>query len=151
MSDRPTNVARRHDWPERLDAYLAQTSAQAFAWGVNDCALFACAAIEAMTGVDPAAELRGRYNTRAGALRVLRTEGGGLDVVAGNLAAQHGFEEIKPALAQRGDLVLLDTEDGPALAIVGHDGMNAVCAGPQGMTRVPVLSCRRAWAVGRAA
>lgn len=37
-----------------------------FAWGSNDCRLFAADAVQAMTGVDHAAELRMRDRRRGG-------------------------------------------------------------------------------------
>ncbi len=62
-------------WRGRLVAYLARTRGQPFVWGQLDCGLFSAGAIEAMTGVDPAAALRGRYATAAGARRAFRKLG----------------------------------------------------------------------------
>lgn len=55
----------------RLQRLLAQALARPFAWGAHDCALLVADAAEALTGVDPAADLRGRYSSEGGAHRLL--------------------------------------------------------------------------------
>jgi hypothetical protein len=140
-------VKRADDWPRRLHAALeAIPPDEKFAWGKRDCAFFTCDLVAAMTGVDMAAEYRGRYNSQAGAVRVLR-QAGGLERIAEKMAHRHELEEVKPAFAQRGDVAMLDTDDGPALGVVALDGRNALFSGPQGLRAVPVLSCRRAWRI----
>jgi hypothetical protein len=100
---------RFENWPERLNALIALRCSRPFAWGEHDCALFACDAVLAMTGADPAAWFRGRYRTRRGAYRLLKTFGGaGLAATWEKIAAQRGLPEIAPAFARRGDVLLFD-------------------------------------------
>lgn len=47
-----------------------------FEWGVSDCALWAADFPRLATGHDPAAHLRGTYNTRLSCFQVLRQAGG---------------------------------------------------------------------------
>lgn len=61
----------RADARARLGALLAERTHAPFAWGCNDCALLACDAVEALTGVDVGYDLRGRYHSAAGAVRAL--------------------------------------------------------------------------------
>lgn len=99
-------------WQPRLVAYLAEVGRADFAYGRNDCALFAAGAVQAMTGEDFAAEWRGRYTTLRGGLRLLRAAGHS-DHVA--LAAAHFPPVSRP---RPGDLAVVQTADGPALGIV---------------------------------
>jgi hypothetical protein len=47
-----------------------------FEWGIRDCAMLAFDVILAITGKDPAPDLRGRYSTGEEAVALLRTLGG---------------------------------------------------------------------------
>ncbi len=113
---------RKPDWETRLAAYLEPLRLRAFAWGEHDCCTFAAGAVEAMTGVDPMPEFRGRYSTARGSVRALRRLG------AGDLAAtlDGKFEAVEPSLAQRGDIImsdgLLGICFGAFLIAVGREG-----------------------------
>lgn len=112
-----------------------------YAWGRHDCALFAAGAVEAMTGVDFAADYRGKYDDEDGARRVLTTIGCE-DV--GDLASRY-LPEIMPAEARRGDVVMIEGQRGPFLAVV--DGRTAVGPSARGLTHTPVEMASRAWGV----
>jgi hypothetical protein len=112
-----------------------------YAWGQHDCALFAAGAVEAMTGIDFAAEFRGKYEDEDGARRLL-TSLGCEDV--GDLASRY-LPEITPAEARRGDVVMIEGQLGPFLAVV--DGRTAVGPSARGLTHTPVELGTRAWGV----
>ncbi len=113
---------RLPDWDTRLAAYLEPLRLRPFAWGSHDCCTFAGGAVQAMTGVDPMAEFRGRYSSPRGSVRALRKHG------AGDLASTMDakFERVSAALAHRGDVVmsggLLGIGLGPFLIAVGAEG-----------------------------
>lgn len=141
-------MERHQDWPEQLAAFLDQRQAAAFAWGKNDCALFTCDAVLAITGVDMAEGFRGKYSTLAGATKTIRQfAGGGLAELAAKVTAALSAPEIHPLKAQRGDVVLFETEQGPALGIVDLNGVWARTVGPEGAVDVPVKQCTRAWRI----
>lgn len=97
-------IVRKKDWEGGLADYLAEHRHNPFAWGRHDCVLFAAGAVAAMTGVDPAAEARGRYATRIGSLRVLHRMGWrDLETMMDAY-----FDRIAPAFAQRGDAIMAD-------------------------------------------
>lgn len=130
---------RLRDWPERLAALFAARLAQPFEWGVHDCCLFAADAVLAVTGHDPAADLRGTYSSELGAQRVLRRWGG----VAGVAIARAG-RVVPVALAQPGDVGLsLHDPARPALAVWGGSAWHA--AAPLGLVVVPPDAVVRAW------
>ncbi|RVB25587.1 hypothetical protein EN918_26755, partial [Mesorhizobium sp. M7A.F.Ca.CA.004.05.1.1] len=61
-------------------------------------------AVEAITGTDPAADIRGKYKTEAGAARILRKRGFG-DV---EMALASLFPPVGRLMAQRGDIGVVE-------------------------------------------
>ena len=56
-------------WEEDLDAYINSKLEEGFVWGNNDCWAFTSRAIAIMTGFDMSHFIRGKYNTKFGALK----------------------------------------------------------------------------------
>ncbi|WP_118138777.1 hypothetical protein [Oceanicella sp. SM1341] len=75
---------------EDVLAHALQVMDRPFAWGRADCCTAACDVFEALFGIDPMAELRGRYTTAAGAMRIIAGEGG-FAALAERLAASAGL------------------------------------------------------------
>ncbi|MDO8932069.1 MAG: hypothetical protein Q7U97_06730 [Rhodocyclaceae bacterium] len=132
-------MKRLEDWPERLMAFIEVRRGSAFLWGKNDCCTFTADAIVEMTGTDPMAELRGRYNSAKSAAVVMARVGG----IEAWLDAR--LPTINPGLAQRGDVVMFAALDGPALGIVL--GAQAAGVRPEGVTWVPATRWTKAWRV----
>lgn len=124
----------------RLDAFLSERRALPFAWGDNDCACFAAAAVEAMTGENPMPRLR--YRTEMGAARAIK-RGGGLAALVGE--ALSGCGEIPPRMAQRGDVVLFEHEGEAVVGICV--GRHIASPGPQGLALTPLRAGMRAWRI----
>lgn len=142
-------MKRFPDWEKRLYEFLESHSERPFEWGRRDCALFTCDAVLAMTGVDLAAECRGRYSTREEAESLLRElSGGALEVYAAQVAERNALEPIPLQFARRGDVVLWNAPGGWTLGIVGLDGIFALFPGLGiGLERRKVLECNRAWRI----
>lgn len=138
-----TPIRRREDWPEQLLTFVRSREHTPFAWGGNDCALFAADAALAMTDHDFAAPFRGRYKTGLGAMKALRSNGA--EDLAGYLTHALGAAVV-PGLARRGDVVLFEAVGGPALGVVV--GSTAAAAGRDGVTWVPATHWQQAWRVG---
>lgn len=101
------------DWQARLTAFLAAQRGVPFRPGRMDCALFAAAAVQEMTGTDIARGFRG-YRTLAEGLRKAQ-EKGFADHVAVFAAA---LPEIAPHDAAPGDVAVVPGEGGAAMGIV---------------------------------
>lgn len=129
---------RLPDWPERLGRLVAQRLAMPFAWGPNDCASFAADACQAMTGRDGLAALRGPRRSEREAWREIRAAG---SVAAALVRA--GACPVPPALAQRGDLVMLAQGRRRVLAVCL--GGEAAAPGPQGLALAPLDAAVEAW------
>lgn len=127
---------RHQDWAERLDAYIDTRRDMPFAWGTNDCTVFAAGAIAAMTDDNP--DLPG-YETVEEAARLLREQS--LRSRVNELYAP----EIYPSFAQRGDLVLTDMDGRETVCVCLGDYL----AGPgdHGLQLVPRSCGIAAWKV----
>lgn len=133
---------RRATWRADLAAYLARVAGQPFRPGAMDCALFASGAVEAMTGADLGAPWRGQYRTLSEG-RAALAAAGFADHVA--FVAAH-FEEIAPARAQIGDLMIFPAARRPAaLGVVQGPGAYVLTAA--GLAVVDRLGALRAWSV----
>lgn len=134
-------MTRLEYWPQILADFIAAAD-RPFCWGTWDCGLLAADCVQAMTGVDIAAEFRGRYTTARGARRVMR---GSMAEMMARVSHTYGMPEIRPAMAQRGDMVMVDTPLGDALGICV--GARVACAGPDGLAMLPLSAARCAWRV----
>jgi hypothetical protein len=109
-----------------------------FAWGERDCCVLWAEWVEKMTGVDHMADLRGKYSTRAEALKLA---GGDLRSA---LAARLG-PAVPMAQANRGDLALM----GDAVGILFTSGrLYALFLGEGGFTLHRAEDCDCAFHVG---
>jgi hypothetical protein len=139
-------MRRLHDWPQRLREFLEARDGEPFLWGVNDCCMFAAAAVQAITGVDV---LHAPPWDETTAARTLRRERG----LAGAVTARLGRPLPTPSLAQRGDILLVRTHVGAAhvrfIAVCDADRWAAPSRG--GLIRGPMMQVLRAWPVGREA
>lgn len=96
-------MIRFNDWEQRLAVYLEELRLRPFAWGVHDCCTFSSGAVEAMTGVDPMAEFRGRYRTKRGSAVALGRIGKG--TLVATMDAK--LEAVEPPFAHRGDIIMV--------------------------------------------
>lgn len=142
-------MQRFPDWPSRLDRYVAATRDKRFRWGEVDCCLWACGAVAAMTGVDPAAPLRGRYHDLDGAIGALTAfAGGGLLETVRKLASEHGKQELRgPLYAQRGDLVVARGPRGWPDGLGVCTGGSAAYLTPKGLRHVRLKHAVAAWRI----
>jgi hypothetical protein len=141
-------VKRFDEWPTLLSNFLEERRLVPFEWGRQDCCMFACDAVLAMTGTDLAGRFRGTYRTAAGALRAIRSaEASTIGELASWLAELHSIREISVLSAQRGDVVLATHEGEDYLGIVAMDGTDAIGPGLEGTIRNPLSVAERAWRI----
>jgi len=130
---------RFENWPEILADEIKAAKKRPFSWGSHDCASFAARVVEAMTGKDFTFLFNG-YNSAEVAAEVIAQNGGLEAMVTRCLGVP-----IPPLCAQRGDVCMIDTPEGPALGIC--DGAWIWCAGLTGLNRRPLSSAIKAWRV----
>jgi len=139
--------ARLIDWQARASAYIERVAAQPFRYGSLDCGLFVAGAIEALTGVDVAAPLRGQYTNRAEAFAAIAALCGSptMEAVGGHLARVHGIPEVGILSAQRGDPVQIRRGRRSSLGIVAMHGTEILTPYRAGLLRLPLNCASRAW------
>ena len=127
---------RLPDWPERLADFVRARRKMPFAYGANDCALFAADAVHAMTGVDPAAEYRG-YSDEREALRIIKDADGMRGLVS--------LPEKPAGMAQRGDVVIVLIEGRETFGVCV--GENYAAPGVDGLVIRPMAEAVAAFEV----
>ena len=140
-------LRRIPNWQSALSAYLLDAVGARFEYGKRDCGLFVAGAIEAMTGVDVAELLRGRYCNRPTAFAVIRALCGAptMEAVSSHLAALYGLAETPVTMAQRGDPVQLRRGRASSLGIVAMHGTEILTPYGHGLLRLPLSHATRAW------
>lgn len=138
-------MKRRSNWPRLLADFLREKQAEPFDWARNNCAFFAADWLALSTGVDPAADLREEVTSALSAGRVLRARGG-LVQIAGEVCFRWEWPEIAARVAQRGDIAVHETPQGPALGVVL--GAQVAFAGASGVVLNPLRNCATAWRIG---
>jgi hypothetical protein len=136
---------RLPDWAERLQTVISEAKKKKFEYGSFDCALFAASCVEAVTGIDYAAELRG-YDSKVAACRII-AEFGSLETMITSIL---GKEPVHPAVAGRLAVVI-----GEAELELGEEGecigflIDAVCWFPtrKGIVKKSRAIARRAWSI----
>jgi hypothetical protein len=103
-----------------LNTFLEQRKTVPFKWGESDCCMFACDGLLALTGIDVAKDYRGKYDTASGSKKSLGEAG--LNKIITDLMNDLDVKEINKNFAKRGDLVLIDTPRGDALALIDMRG-----------------------------
>lgn len=144
MSAAAHTLTRLPDWPLRLEAFMAARQQQPFAWGAQDCALFAADAVQALTGVDVAKPHLRRHRTARAALRSLHHHGGLQRIAQAALGTP-----IPSALANVGDVLLTRPSaqaHHPMLAVC--NGSSAIAPGPFGLVSLSLAQVSHAWRVG---
>lgn len=133
-------MKRLPDWRLRLDSVLTERVSQPFAWGSQDCCLFAADCVLAMTGADLAEGLRGHQNARQ-AVRALRGSGGMFKLVCTRLG-----DSVAARKASAGDVIL--SQCGKRYGLAVHIG-NGVAVAPtaRGLGQVPSADWICAWRV----
>jgi len=150
-------LKRQKHWDTRaFHLFLLARAKTPFAWGENDCALFAADGILAITGVDIAGDFRGKYADESSAMALIKTVCNGTTVAdaAVYCAKQHDLVEwtakkggaAQPLMARRGDLVVFTAATGALVAGLVHlSGRHIVAVGEEGLYRFPISKALRAW------
>jgi hypothetical protein len=132
---------RPEGWELRLAAVVEAARLRPFDWRSHNCVLFAASCVEAVTGNNPAAGRRPVKRGKSAAYAALDAAAPDVEAAATLFLG----EPRNPLLAQRGDVVSLDTPMGVALAVC----LGARCAhpSPDGLEFRPLTQARQSWRV----
>lgn len=132
-------MLRHADWPERLADFIEARRHLPFAWGRQDCATFAADALQALTGQDPLAPLRGQWATEEQAQQVLQRLGGLPRAVRSVLGRPLPIRTIAP----RGAVVCARMAGTAILGV--HLGATWCAPGAQGLVFRQTSEVHLAW------
>lgn len=141
MMTTPVQLQRLPDWQARLTGCLNARAAMPYRYGVNDCASFAFAAIEAMTGVNIAPSPMPTGWLAAARLMISR----GWESIE-DVATELMGEPVEPAASRPGDIV--SYEEGGERHLAVRIGTSAVTPTPYGSVPIDVDRWCRAWRIG---
>lgn len=142
-------MTRLPDWPERLDMAIDAARQRPFEWGAHDCVTFAAACIQAVTGTDPIADLRGWDSRDQAGDRVAQLSGrrhSGLQSAIAIIFARYGWPEITPRRAGRGDICLVAVGQGRLTAVCL--GAQLAAPGPRRLQHLPLTQALATWRIG---
>ena len=129
---------RQEGWENKLEELVQTKRHQPFDWGTNNCVGFVAEAQIAMTGETDFPEALTDIGSKYNAYRLIRKR-----VKNITDGANKYFQSIPITMAQRGDIVEIETCEGPAVGICL--GSNAVFIGKDGLEYFPMTSLIRAW------
>jgi len=126
-------LARRTDWPERLLEAMEAARRKPYVLGEHDCLRVACAAVEAMTGMNYWPRFAG-YTTKRQALVTIARIAPSLGEA---VTAVLGVQPSPVASAWRGDIVLYrDTMGEDHLGVVM--GLQVLLTAPEGTLSIRI-------------
>ena len=129
-------IRRKYNWVSLLNEFILSRSGMNFQYGGFDCCLFICDGIEAMTGVDVAADFRGKYKSKTGAGKICKKMNGVLGIATA-VCKEMGFKTVAPNYAGRGDIVYFEPGGSGAMGLISTCGRSIVAAGAQGCSFTP--------------
>jgi len=115
-----------------LPDYITDHLDKPFAWGTNDCVLFAVGWLEKATGRDYLSRFRPWNNAREAVAKVDAL--GGLEAMFDAHLAR-----IRPSYAVDGDIALIDR------TVYLFSGPNIVSVGPDGLVFINRMEAKCAW------
>lgn len=137
---------RQPGWEGRLLRVLARASREDWSPATTACGLFCADCVEAITGVDPAAELRGRFETeREGLVLVRRLTGArGLRELCHRLFEQAPVSELQP-----GDIAFPAVRNSAVADVPGVvQGARIYLRAPRGLAMLPLTEADLGFRVG---
>ncbi|WP_273690233.1 DUF6950 family protein [Ketogulonicigenium vulgare] len=120
------------EYIQKIEDLIAAKEDLPFQYGQNDCTIFACEVIEAITGHNPALPYIGRYTTFLGGTRHLKADGYE-DHVHFIKSFCHD-DQIPKAFIEIGDLGLIIEDDALIWALVC--GSFIIALTPKGLIRL---------------
>ena len=113
---------RVDNWEKKLHQLIGAAREENFQYGRFDCTLFAAKVVAELTNWDPVEEMDWdvSYENRKEAVKVLRDRHyDSIEDMVQDIADMRDWEIKQPAFAQRGDVALVEDEDGyNALGVV---------------------------------
>ncbi len=129
---------RQEGWENRLEELVQSKRNLPFDWAENNCMQLVTEAQQTLTGQTDFPEALQNVGTKHSAYKLVLKRAKNLT----ELMDKH-FKRVPITMAQRGDIVDIETCEGPAMGICM--GGHAVFVGEKGIEHIPLTSLIRAW------
>ncbi len=135
-------------WEERLSDYIEGVRNQPFEWGLHDCFTFTNEAMRAMSGEGFGDDWAGRYLTKTGKPRTLRSMQREYGFKSLTEALDGRFDRLSGPTYPRGSVVTCEglsqkNTTGQALGV--SLGFNTAFVNANGLLFLPTTVCDRGW------
>jgi hypothetical protein len=137
-------LTRNEGWERRMDDAIEWARSKPYVLGRHDCFVFASEVVRALTGCEVFKPYRGRYITKADAMRIIEQEGG---TFTGFFTRVLGVDPCSPKRARRGDILECRDEVGEKHLGVCLGEQTAVL-GEYGLAYRQTLECSLCWRIG---
>jgi len=131
---------RVENWPTVLADLVQENRDRAFEWGSFDCCIWPAMVKDSMTGSNLVEQMAALYSDRAGADKLIEDAGGFEELIS-----QHLGEPVSAKLIGRGDVALIEHENGKSLAI--FDGQYAIATGKNGLKMLKRSVILKGWKI----
>lgn len=129
---------RIEGWEKKLDAIVESKRNQPFDWASNNCMGLVAEVQQEITGKTDFPEVLENIDNKFNAQRLILKRAKNLTELM-----DKNFSKIPITLAQRGDIVEVETCEGPAMGVC--IGAKAVFIGKDGIEYIPLTALIRAW------
>lgn len=119
-------MRRFQDWPERMQAFIEENRSRAFNWDGWHCALWSLAHVDAITGTSHYDTHRPFCHDEQSSLEYIEGLGG----IEAAVTQTFGPPLLTARKAQRGDLVMIQSTEGPALGVLDLSGRDVLILTP---------------------
>lgn len=135
---------RKQNWNAILTDKIEEYKSIPFVWGVSDCLQFSGQVAAAMLDYDPYEKVGSyHYDSEEAAGQMLQDH---FDGDMGNVFST-AFEEIRPRMAGRGDIAIVEFKDTEICGVIDSSGRLVACKSVDGLLFVPMIYIQRAWRV----
>lgn len=122
---------------EKLNELIKASMEAPFSWGVMDCCVFAAKAVDAQYGTEIEKDTHS-YSTEIGANRFIKKHATSLETLIDTY-----LNPVEIGFAQRGDIVLFITDNGPTTGLMWLNGVWSTA--PEGLRFFTDVNIIKAW------
>jgi len=141
-------ITRSENWPELMSLAVSHALTRPFVPGADACIFYIADIIGAYTGVDLAADFRGKIESEKDMLRLVKSHERGMFGLVSDTMAKYGVPEIEVGYAQRGDLLLVESDGRNPMLAMGLRVIGGVLTvGAKGCHIVPLGRALAAWKI----
>ena len=138
------DFSKKVGWETRLEEHIEAHRYKKFRWGQNDCVTFSLTSMNKITQMPAFECYTPRWKNKREAVMLLKKAGvrSWIEIIELHLE-KNGLWKIPTLMAQRGDLAIIDTDQGLGVGVVYFD--KVLHPGPKGLCATKITDAKRVW------